>query len=502
MKRILNYSLKAFAFGIFLARASHAELALSSLFTNHMVIQRNAPVHVWGRAEVGERVSVRFGPAEQSVVTGDRGLWSVFLPPMAAGGPYEMTVQGANLVTLRDVLVGDVWVGSGQSNMEMSVASSKDAAIEIASADHPQIRLLTVKRRVSQYPRSDVETDGWVSSSPTSIGRFSAAMYFFGRHIQDTQKVPIGLIHSSWGGTPLEAWMSMASLTSDASFMPALALWSKTMDNFEDWQMRWDRQLKQWEQKVAEAKATGTLAPERPWSNNQENSWMPGGLYNAMIAPLTPFPIRGVLWYQGESNATVERAELHEQMFPAMIRDWRKAWGVGDIPFLFVQLANFKAAEGNRWPELRETQLKTLSQTKTGMAVAIDIGEEKDIHPRNKQEVGRRLALAARSLAYGEQLEFSGPIYRTSAVEGASMRVWFDHAKSLQSHGGAVEGFEVSGADGKFVAAQARIEGNTVVVAAESVPNPTRLRYAWLDNPKCNLENGEGLPASPFRSSR
>ncbi len=493
MKRILVLCLNA--------AALQGAITLSSLFSDHMVIQRDLPVHVWGKANPGERVTVRIGAAERSTAAGERGLWSVHLPPMAASGPIEITAQGANSITLRDVLVGDIWVGSGQSNMEMAVESSNNAGAEIAGADQPRIRLLTVKRVASQYPRSEAETEGWAAAAPATIPKFSAAMYFFARHIQDTQKVPIGLIHSSWGGTLIEAWMSMDTLSSDASFMPVLALWSKTMNNFEDWQWRWDRTLEQWRQDVDEAKRKGVAAPGRPWTGNQENSGMPGGLYNAMIAPLTPFPIRGVLWYQGESNAGVDRAHLYEHMFERMIRDWRAAWGIGDFPFLFVQLANWKAGPVNRWPELREAQMKTLGAAKTGMAVAIDIGDEKDIHPKNKQEVGRRLALAARAVAYGEGIEYSGPIYRTAAGEGAAMRVWFDHATGLRAAGGSVEGFEIAGADGKFVPATATIDGTTVLVASASVEKPTQTRYAWLDNPKCNLENGDGLPASPFRSS-
>ncbi|HEY3444354.1 MAG TPA: sialate O-acetylesterase [Paludibaculum sp.] len=502
MTSILSVSIRAIALISMALCALRAEVTLPSLFTDHMVIQRDMPVHVWGRGEPGERVTVRFGAAERAAVASERGAWSVYLPPVAAGGPFELVVRAANTVTLRDVLVGDVWVGSGQSNMEMAVASVKDAAAEIAGADQPRIRLFTVKRRASQYPRSETEAEGWAVSTPTTTEGFSAVLYFFARQIQASQNVPIGLIHSSWGGTPLEAWMSMRSLTSDASLMPALALWSQTMDEFEDWQWRWGGRLKQWEREVEEAKKAGKPAPGRPWSNNQENSWMPGGLYNGMIAPLTPFPIRGVLWYQGESNASRERAPLYAHMFETMIRDWRAAWGVGEFPFLFVQLANFKAGESSRWPELREAQLQTLSVAKTGMAVAIDIGDAQDIHPKNKQEVGRRLALAARALGYGEQIEYSGPLYRTSAVEGGSLRVWFDHAARLEAAGGAVRGFEIAGADGKFVAAEARIDGGTVVVSAASVDAPRQVRYGWLDNPECTLRNGEGLPASPFRSGR
>ena len=259
--------------------------------------------------------------------------------------------------------------------------------------------------------------------------------------------------------------------------------------------------MKEWEQAVAEAKAEGKPAPGRPWAPNQDNCWQPAGLFNAMIAPLTRFPIRGAIWYQGESNAGPERAPLYAHLFQTMIQDWRRAWGQGDFPFLFVQIANFKTGPDAMWPEVRDAQRQTLSLANTGMAVTIDIGEATNIHPLNKQDVGLRLALAAEAISYGEKIEYSGPLFRQATVEGKEMRVWFDHAASgLKAKGDAVQGFEVAGATGKFVEAQARIEGATVVVSAMSVIEPRRVRYAWKDVPDCNLFNGENLPASPFRS--
>jgi sialate O-acetylesterase len=266
--------------------------------------------------------------------------------------------------------------------------------------------------------------------------------------------------------------------------------------------LRREKRVKEWQEAVARAKAEGKASPPPlPWEPNLENSWMPAGLYNAMIAPLTPYPIAGVIWYQGESNASPERAPLYAPMFQTMIRDWRRAWAIGEFPFLFVQLANFKTGPAEKWPELREAQLRTLGISNTAMAVTIDIGDPVDIHPRNKQEVGRRLALAARAIVHGEQIEYSGPLFRMSAPEGDAMRLWFDHAASgLEAKGGALKGFEIAGTDRKFVPADARIENATVLVSSASIPQPAFVRYGWADNPECNLYNKEGLPASPFRT--
>ena len=263
--------------------------------------------------------------------------------------------------------------------------------------------------------------------------------------------------------------------------------------------LRREKQMKEYEAAKAKAKEDGKPEPSYPWAPNLDNSWMPAGLFNAMIAPLTKFPIKGAIWYQGESNAGNERASLYARLFQAMIRDWRRAWGVGDFPFFYVQLANFKT--GGMWPELREAQFKTLSLVNTGMAVAIDIGNPDDIHPTNKQDVGLRLSLAARAVAYGEKIEYSGPLFRQAVPEGNAMRVWFDHADGLMVKGARPQSFEVAGADGKYVTAEAHIDGKTVVVASPSVPSPVYVRYGWSDNPTCNLFNGAGLPASPFRSA-
>ncbi len=479
---------------------ARAEVTLPALLTDHMVIQRGLPAHVWGKAAPAEAVSVSFRGQARSTVADSMGLWSVVLPPSDAGGPFELEVKGANVVTLRDVLVGDVWVASGQSNMDMQLKSVANAQVEIAAANRPRIRLLHVANKVSSFPLDDVEAKPWAPCTPESVAAFSAVAYFFGRDLQDKLGVPIGLIHTAWGGTPAESWTSMRGLSSDASLMPVFANWAQISDGMAAAKPRREKELEAWRKAVERAKAEGTPEPGFPWRGNDSGEWAPAGLYNAMIAPLTRLPIRGAIWYQGESNASRERAPLYARLFQTMIRDWRHAWGQGDFPFLFVQLANFKAWPGAAWPELREAQAQTLAVVNTGMAVSIDIGDPVDIHPRNKQDVGARLALAARALAFGEKIEYSGPLFRQATPESGALRVWFDHAAALSAKGGELKSFEVAAADRVFVPAQARIESSTVVVSSPTVAAPTYVRYGWSDTPECNLYNDAGLPASPFRS--
>jgi sialate O-acetylesterase len=466
-----------------------------------MVLQRGQPVHVWGKAAAGEAVSVAFRGASRSATADPDGVWSVWLPSSEAGGPFEMTVKGTNTIALRDVLVGDVWVASGQSNMEMRVRSAANAEAEIAAAGQPRIRLLQVNQKVSGYPLADADAKPWMPCTPETVPTFSAVAYYFGRDLSDKLAVPIGLINTSWGGTPADSWTSLHALSSDAALMPVFASWSRMNEQETVTRPRRQKQLADWRQAADQAKTAGTTPPDYPWAGNDGGEWAPASLFNAMIAPLTAYPIRGVIWYQGESNASPERAPLYARLFRTLIQDWRRAWGQGDFPFLFVQLANFKTQPEAKWPEIREAQFQTLALANTGMAVTSDIGDPDNIHPKNKQEVGRRLALAARALAYGEKIEYSGPLYRKATREGRSLRVWFDHTgRGLTIRDGAAKGFEVAAADRVFVPAEARAEGDTMVVSSPAVAEPAYVRYSWRDNPDGNLYNTEGLPASPFRS--
>lgn len=479
--------------------AARAEVSLPKIFSSHMVVQRNMPVHVWGNAAPGEQVSVSFHGSSASVTASNAGRWSVYLPAQpAGGGPFTLTVKGTNTVTLDDILMGDLWIASGQSNMEMPLAGFGSAPIknsekEIAAANHPEIRLLLVERDSAQYPLEDAKAvHGWSLCTPETAKPFSAAAYFFARDVQQHQHVPIGLIDTSWGGTPAEAWTSLASLSADASLMPVFGERAQRMDR-EASERRMDQVAKQ---AALEGKPAGV---PRPWHPDPA-SWEPAGLYNAMIAPFTPMPIRGAIWYQGEANTSPAAAGLYNRLFSTMIQDWRRQWHQGNFPFLFVQLSAYGVGNNSSWGLLRDAQRRTLALENTGMAVTIDVGEEKNIHPADKETVGTRLALLGRSVSYGENITAFGPLFRLAYPEGGAMHVWFDYAKGLNVKGSTLEGFEVAGSDGSFVPATAKLEGDTVVVSSPQVAEPRFVRYAWANFPTANLYNGAGLPASTFTS--
>lgn len=481
-----------------------ADVALPAVLGDHMVIQRDQPVHLWGKASPNEPVSAVLSGHTASTTADSFGFWSLYLPPVPAGGPFEITLKGKNSLILRDVLAGDVWIASGQSNMEFPMRRVMNSASEIASANQPLIRLFHVEHKIAASPLDDVQAKGWVPCSPQSVIDFSAVAYFFGRHLAENLKVPIGLIETSWGGTPAEAWTSMRAISSDSALMPVFAAWARLTDErTAEWKLRRTEELREYRDSLARAKAEGKPAPEFPYVPNEEGEWAPGTLFNGMIQPLIGYRIRGAIWYQGESNASQERVAVYARLFETMILDWREAWKQGNFPFLFVQLAGYRAPRGATWPELREAQRQALALRHTGMAVAIDVGNPDDIHPTDKQDIGLRLALAARAIAYGEKLEYSGPLFRETTSEDHAIRVWFDHTGSgLMAKGGQLKTFEIAGPDRNFVPAQARIEGDTVVVSSSSVPNPAYVRYAWSDYCDCNLYNREGLPASPFESQQ
>lgn len=456
------------------AAAPPAELKLHGLFRDNMVLQCDAPVPVWGTAEPGRTVTVTVGSASKSAVADAGGRWKVVLDPLKPGGPVEVTVASKETVTLKNVLIGEVWLCSGQSNMGWSVRLSQNAAEEIAGANHPRIRLFSVPRRESDAPQSDVD-GAWVECSPKTIATFSAVGYFFGRDLQKALNVPVGLIHSSVGATRAQAWTAK----------PVLEGLPQSKEIFT----QHDREKAAYE-KMSPKQGVVPVAPS--------------SLYNGMIAPLVPFGMRGVLWYQGEGN--VGSPWTHRTLFPALIRNWRDAWG-SEFPFLYVQLAGHLARKDapveSYWAMLRESQRLSLSVPKTAMATAVDIGDADDIHPKNKQEVGRRLSLAAQATVYGKDLVYSGPLYDSMKIEGEKIRISFKHVGGgLVVKGDAPAGFAIAGPDRKFVWAKARIEGATVVVWSEQVPAPTVVQYAWADNPQCTLYNKEGLPAVPFQTEK
>jgi sialate O-acetylesterase len=636
-----------------------AEVKLPAVFSDNMVLQRGMPIPVWGWASPGEKVAVHLGDAAASAVADKDGNWRLDLPAQkASADPLKMTVEATNNVTFDNVLIGDVWVASGQSNMQFSLGGAQNAPEEVAAAGYPRIRLFTVPDTVALEPQKDVKGQ-WVECTPQTARGFSAVAYFFGRDLQKALDVPIGLIHTSWGGTPAESWTSREALAAHEELAPMLQRIETAKQDLPAAQAKYEQEMKEWEAKayftdpgnkgfgmgwaspqtgtngwtpmdlpgyweskgllidgvvwfrkevqlpeswagrdltlslgpiddcdttyfngtkvgavtmdtpnwwlvdrrydvpgslvkagraviavrvfdrylnggfggmapsmslslkgsnesiplagqwfykieVSRVQPTAPIPqPQAPLGAN--NPWTPTGLYNAMIAPLVPYAIEGAIWYQGESNA--DRAYQYRTLFPVMIEDWRKAWGEGDFPFLFVQLANFmpaqtQPAEASAWAELREAQLMALKLPKTGMAVILDVGEAGDIHPKDKQTVGARLALAARAIAYGQDVVYSGPVYDAMKVEGNKAVLSFKHVGSgLEAKGGGeLKGFAIAGADKKFVWADAQVVGDTVVCSSPDVAQPAAVRYDWANNPIGNFYNKEGLPATPFRT--
>ncbi len=488
------------------ASVGWSDVRLPAVFGDHMVLQREAPVPVWGWADAGEAVTVSVGGQKKTTTSGADGRWSVTLDPLKAGEPVELTVAGKTTRTFKDVLIGEVWIGSGQSNMAFTLDRAVDAAAEIAAAQFPKIRLFTVKRTTALEPQTDCE-GSWSACSPETAKTFSAVAYFFGRELHRTLDLPVGLIHSSWGGTPAEAWTSRPALEAEPDFRPILDRRDQAVAAWPKAKAKHEQATAAWKAAAAKAKAEKKPAPAPP--PEPAGPGNPHGasvLYNAMIAPLVPFAVRGAIWYQGEANAG--RAFQYRKLLPAMIRDWRAAWGRGDFPFLIVQLANFKDAKpwpgDDDWAELREAQAMTLAASpNTGLAVTIDIGEAKDIHPKNKQDVGRRLARVALAKTYGKDLVWTGPVYAAMKSDEGKLRLTFrpEGGPPMAKGGGPLKGFAVAGEDKVFVWADAVIDGDAIVVSSPKVPKPVAARYAWASNPEgCNLVNAEGLPAPPFRT--
>jgi sialate O-acetylesterase len=482
-----------------------AQVSLPKVLSSHMVIQRELPVHVWGVATPGEAVRVSFRGETRSTQANPLGRWSLYLKPGAAGGPFQMTVSGSGSdgvaieqpITLDDILVGDVWVASGQSNMEFAMRQASTADQDLPKTSHPRIRLLMIRKKAADFPQDDADTDGWTVSSPDTAKDFSAVAWYFARDIEQREHVPVGVIDSTWGGTVGESWVRLTALGEDASLAPVFVARGKMLERATDA----EREIRDQQRQRAEAEAQGKTIPQFPW-HPPLASWGPGMLWNGMIAPLTPMAIRGAIWYQGESNSALARVHSYDRIMRTLIEDWRRQWGVGDFPFLYVQISNFTSTPAEDWASLRAQQVKTLEMKNTAMAVTIDIGNPVDVHPTDKLDVGLRLARAARALSYGETVEYWGPMFRQTTPEGNAIRVWFDHAQGLTARGGAVTGIEVAGTDGKFVPATATIDGTTLVATSPDIPAPVFVRYGWANSPQCNLFNAEGLPASPFTSEQ
>ena len=456
---------------------ARADVVLPKVIASHMVLQQKMPLTIWGTADRDEEVTVSIGDNKSTTKAGADGKWSVKLKEMTAGGPHEMVVKGKNEIKLVDVLIGEVWVASGQSNMEWSVSNSNNPKDEIAAAKYPNIRLFHVRKVPAVTPANEVVLDrDWSECSPETIANFSAVAYFFGREIHKELNVPVGLINTSWGGTAIEPWTPIVGFESVESLKPIAE-----------------------QVKAQQAKPEGV----------QASAGAPMHLYNGMVHALVPYGIRGALWYQGESNRG--QGVAYEQRMHALINGWRSVWNQGDFPFLFVQLAPYKyvkppMTDPNHFlPQVWEAQTKTLAMKNTGMAVTTDITNLDDIHPRNKQDVGKRLALWALAKTYGKTgLVYSGPLYKSMKVEGNKIRIEFDHVGGgLKSRDGKpLSWFTVAGKEGEFVEATAEINATTVVISSDKIAEPAAVRFGWNELAEPNLMNAEGLPAGPFRTSR
>jgi sialate O-acetylesterase len=451
--------------------AACAEVKPNSLFADNCVLQRGVRVPVWGTAASGEKITVCFAGQAVSTIASN-GTWKIWLKSMKASAtPQNLIIAGDRICTFTNVFVGDVWVAGDQSNMERQlgprppqpqIVGWKEAA---ATADFPEIREYYVPEHIATAPAAEAGGN-WKICSPATAPEFSAVGFYFARAIHQAEKVPVGILFSAWGGTMVEAWTSAASLEPVTDFRG-----------------------------ITEAIKNPTNSTSQLVQTNKTPT-APSVLYNAMIAPLQSFPIKGVIWYQGEANN--DRANQYRELFPLLIADWRKGWDLGDFPFLFVQIAPFKAMK----PELREAQFLTLKKSRqTAMVVTTDIGDPNNIHPARKAPVGERLALAARALAYGEKVEYSGPLFSSLKIKDSKAVISFTHTVGgLVAQGGVLKGFTIAGADGKFVPAQAEIKGRTVAVWSDEVKSPVSVRYGWANVPDVNLYNREGLPASPFRT--
>ena len=523
-RHVLRTVLSTTAFLSLAALCAQADVKLHNLFTDHMVLQRDIAVPVWGWADDGEQVTVEFRGKKVSTVA-KGGKWMVKLGKLKAGGPDELKVSGKNSITLMDVLVGEVWIASGQSNMEWSMRNSFQPFGDIVAANNPKLRLFTVPKLKANEPVKDV-VSAWKETSPSTVSNFSAVAYYFGLKLQKDLGVPVGLIHTSWGGSPAEVWMRDEVLSGNPEYKRDI------VDAYGTQMEKLAESVAQWEKEQAQAKADG-----KPFTKRKPGAgWKPSELYNGMIAPLIPYAIKGAIWYQGESNAG--RAHQYRSLFVDMVKNWRNDWAQGDFTFLQVQLAPFMAVKDepadSTWAELREAQIfATKVLPKVGAVSILDYGDPKDIHPMWKRPAGERLALAARGIAYGEKFTWSGPEYRSGKVKGDKVVLSFnftgeglfgagsrsDNVPSPKTSDGVtlnynlakgwinspLTGFAIAGEDRKFVWAKAEIEGDKVVVSSPLVPKPVAVRYGWADCPVVNLYcspgfQQAGLPASPFRT--
>ena len=502
MKLMIN-----FLFLLLLFTLSLRAIVLPALvFSDNMVLQREQPLTIWGTANPGEDVMVVFKQIRQQTKAGTDRLWRVALPPLpASADPANLLIIGPeNRICISNVLVGDLWLCAGQSNMEMSLSCKwgkvLNAEAEITQANFPLIRQFKVPHIISDIPLNNYH-GSWSVCSPESVADFTAIGYFFAKEISMRTGVPIGIINASWGGSFIESWIPLPALNSNPGLAPVLERFQESLKTFPEILYKYNVEMNAWRQRRQEAQK-GNLpfkerAPRYPRGGPLGQDML-AGIYNAMIHPFVTFPIKGILWYQGESNA--DRYSEYTLLFQTLITQWRLAFSNPDMPFYFVQLANFKTAAP--WAFLRESQAQALTLPHTGMVISIDAGEERNIHPANKQLVAKRLAALALTSDYGIKVPTHGPVYKNYIAEGNSIRIYFDYADGLELRDFTQEStpFKIAGADQVFHPATVQIQGNSIVLSSEQVPSPQAARYAWSSNPHAVLYNSDNLPAAPFRT--
>ncbi len=494
-----RYISPLFAFVLFFVNAS-AQIKLPAIISDNMILQQNATVSLWGWASPGEKIAVSasWGPRKIAAVTGPDGKWLLSLKTARAGGPFTITFTASNSIEVRNVLLGEVWLASGQSNMEFFMGKTSNASYtgvidyqqEISAADYPLIRTIDVANKVAEEPQADF-AGKWKICSPQTADTFSAIAFYFARAIHKVTGYPIGIINATWGGTPAESWTRKDILEKDSSFNVILERYKMQCEEYPTAYEKFKGELERWKADTSKSKAAAPREPIGPTSGKS-----PYKLYNGMIAPLLHYTLKGVIWYQGENNA--DRAFQYRRLFPAMIANWRHDFNNKKMPFYFVQISPHRSQNA----EIRDAQLYTLRHVPyTGMAVTTDNGDSLDIHPRNKKLAGERLSLWALKNDYGKNdTVASGPLYTSMKKEGNKIRIYFDNADGLQAKGDVLTEFSIAAADAAFVPAKAMIEGNTVLVWNDAVQQPSAVRFAWRNIPLPNLYNKAGLPASPFRT--
>ena len=499
-RRYLSLFVVCFVFSLLLAQQAAADLKVSPVFGDHMVVQRDKPIHVWGWTTAGSEVKVDLADKTATTIADGKGRFDVFLDSLPAGGPHQMTIHADETRVFKDVLVGEVWICSGQSNMAWTVANSNDADLESMAAKFPNLRLISVPKLASQEPLHDFDGQ-WEACTPETVKEFSAVGYFFGRQLHQTLDVPVGLIDNAWGGSAAEAWVRRDVLENAGDYDELLAQWDELAKTYDH-----DKALANWQTKMEKWNKEKKGGKPRKPQNRLEGQHRPANLYNGVLMPVLGYTSKGVIWYQGESNAG--RAYQYRNLFPLMIQNWRDDWKQDELPFYWVQLADYRdevtEPQDSTWAELREAQTMTMSKLpNTGEAVIVDLGEASDIHPKNKQVVGKRLARWALANNYGIDVPFRSPTYKSVEFNGSKATLDFDFVgKGLDTFDVREPiGFTIAGDDGKFVLADAKIiDEDSVEVWSNSVKEPKAVRYAWADNPICNVQSKSGLQMTPFRT--